>query len=413
MRSLFSLTVKNFLSLRSVEVELQELSVLVGPNGAGKSNLLKVIQFLGDTARDDLGPTIQAFGGYDRLVFRSGADKQPRISLGITGKFTANSSTSAPDEYTLSFSQQRIPQSVASRSLFSGSSHVVSQRKEEFVFKRTSGRGRRITVSGNKARIERVAANTPATDKSQIALANTSSALSTLPRLGKDGGSEQINKLAELLTTFRVFEVDAVKARSPSSYDPEKAPYLDSDAGNLASFLRWLSEKHDDTFALLQEDLRTIAPSVEEIRFRRIGGSDENAVAVQLKERGLQGLTNMAEASFGTIRAMALLAMLHDPNPPKLTCVEEIDHGLHPHALDRIVQRMRSAARRTQLLVVTHSPALANRLEPHELIVCERNSDTGASLIPAIDPEDVAAMAEASTLSVGELWFSGVLGGGL
>lgn len=411
MRSLFSLTVKNFLSLRSVKVDLQELSVLVGPNGAGKSNLLKVIQFLGDTARNDLGPAIQKFGGYERLVFRSGAEKQPRISLGITGKFTANSSDRAPDEYTLSFSQQRVHPLGNTNSPFSG--HVVNQRKEEFIFKRTAGRGRRITVAGNRATIERVLTRAADTEKKQVALANTSTALSTLPRLGSDGGNDQINKLAELLTTFRVFEVDVSKARAPSSYDPSRAPYLDSDAANLASFLRWLHEKHSDTFNLLQEDLQTIAPSVQEIRFRRLGGTDENAVAVQLKERGLQGFTNLSEASFGTIRAMALLAMLHDPNPPKLTCVEEIDHGLHPHALDRIVERMRSAARKTQLLVVTHSPALANRLEPHELVVCERDFETGASLIPAVDPEDVAAMAKASALSVGELWFSGALGGGL
>lgn len=411
MRSLFSLTVKNFLSLRSVEVDLQELSVLVGPNGAGKSNLLKTIQFLGDTARNDLGPAIQKFGGYDRLAFRSGAEKQPRISLGITGKFTAHSSDRAPDEYTLSFSQQRMTTLRNIDSPLSG--HVVSQRKEEFVFKRTAGRGRRITVSGDKARIERVLTNAAETEKTQISLANTSSALSTLPRLGKDAGNEQINKLAELLTTFRVFEVDAAKARTPSIYDPDRAPYLDSDAANLASFLRWLHEKHLETFELLQEDLQTIAPSVAGIRFRRLGGTDENAVAVQLKERGLHGFTNLSEASFGTIRAMALLAMLHDPNPPQLTCVEEIDHGLHPHALDRIVERMRSATRRTQLLVVTHSPALANRLEPHELVVCERDMETGASLIPAVDPEIVALMAKASALSVGELWFSGALGGGL
>jgi len=124
-------------------------------------------------------------------------------------------------------------------------------------------------------------------------------------------------------------------------------------------------------------------------------------------------VTNMAEASFGTVRALALLAMLHDPNPPKLTCVEEIDHGLHPHALDRIVERMRSASKRTQLLAVTHSPALANRLNPKELVVCERDYEGRGSLIPAIESSKVEAMANASGLLPGELWFSGALGGGL
>src|ERR1700761_1695319 len=194
MRSLLSIHAKNFLSLRAVDVELQDLSVLVGPNGAGKSNLLKVIQFLGDTARYDLGPAIRAHGGYDRLAFRSERDeKLPRISLGITGKFTVNSSLEAPDEYELSFSQRPVS---------SSSEHVFSQRKEDFVFKRTAGRGRRITVSGGKAQIERV---TKSTDKAnvQIPLSNTSSKLSTLPRLGTGSGNEQINMLAQLLTTFR------------------------------------------------------------------------------------------------------------------------------------------------------------------------------------------------------------------
>lgn len=135
--------------------------------------------------------------------------------------------------------------------------------------------------------------------------------------------------------------------------------------------------------------------------------------AVYFVEHGLPGRTYLADASFGTIRALALLAMLHDPHPPMLTCVEEIDHGLHPHALDVIVERLRSAASRTQILVATHSPALVNRLDPHELIVCERENETGSSHIPAIDSDTIAEMVQESNLLPGELWFSGALGGGL
>lgn len=103
--------------------------------------------------------------------------------------------------------------------------------------------------------------------------------------------------------------------------------------------------------------------------------------------------------------------MLHDPKPPKLSCVEEIDHGFHPYALDRIVERLRLASERTQILVATHSPALVNRLDSKELIVCERDINTGSSLIPAIDADLVREMEEESNLPLGELWFSGTLGG--
>lgn len=80
--------------------------------------------------------------------------------------------------------------------------------------------------------------------------------------------------------------------------------------------------------------------------------------------------------------------------------------------LDRLVDLMREASERTQLLIATHSPALVNRLRADELIVCERAED-GSSRIPAIDPEDVRLMEEAldGELQLGELWFTGALGG--
>lgn len=407
MRSLLSIKARNFLSLSSVDVQLQDLSVLVGPNGVGKSNLLKVIQFLGDTARLDLLPAIAAHGGFDRLMFRGApSDKSQRITLGIKGLITGNSSATAPDEYELSIWQNKIDAKSGAVSIF--------RRREEFAFKRTRGRGRRITVSGRKVELERAVSTAQNQQAAKtISLAETSSGLSTLPRLGKGNGGEQIDLLAELFTTFRVFEIDTVKARYPSRYNSESAPKLESDARNLAAFLRWLKLQQEDVFELLQEDLIHIVPSVKSIHFEQIAGTDDSTFAIQLFERGLKGPTNLADASFGTIRALALLAMLHDPNPPKLTCVEEIDHGLHPHALDRIVERMRSASSRTQLLVVTHSPALANRLKPNEIVVCERDYESGSSSIPAISSNKVAAMARASGLLPGELWFSGALGGTL
>jgi predicted ATPase len=405
MRSLISLKATNFLSLQRVTVDLGDLTVLVGPNGVGKSNLLRVIQFLGDTARLDLIPAIAKHGGFDRLLFR-GLEQRPqrqRITLGIKGIITGNSSESAPDEYEIDFWQMQA-------TLQNESVNLV-RRREEFAFKRTRGRGRRITVSGSKFELDRDSDDANSHAKKQISA--SSAGLSTLPRLGKDDGGEQVGMLAELFTTFRVFEVDVTKARAPSKYLSDSATRLESDSSNLAAFLYWLRKEHGDTFELLVEDLKFIVPSIESLDFNRLGGTDDSTYAIQLTERKLRGATNLSEASFGTIRALALLAMLHDPNPPRLTCVEEIDHGLHPHALDRIVERLRSASRRTQLLVVTHSPALANRLEPNEMVVCERDMQTGGSAIPAIAPAKVAAMSKASNLLPGELWFSGALGGSL
>ncbi len=391
MRPLHHITATNFLSLAKVSVELQDLSVLVGPNGAGKSNFLKLIQFLGDTARLDLGPALALHGGFDAICFRG--SRQAHVAIGVQARVTQHASDTALDAYTLSFSKR---------------GHVL-QRSESFTYKRTRGAGRRITAKGKKLEIhddDRAVVSRELTESSAI--------LSTLPRLGRADGGEQVQAMADLFQSFRVFEVDVAAARQPAAAAGEEheasPPQLASNANNLAGFLEWLSRAHPETFALLVDDLRFMLPSLKQLHFEAFGGS-RRAVALTLEERGLRGRMPLAAASFGTVRALALLAMLHDPNPPTLTCVEELDHGLHPYALDRVVERLRSAKLRTQLLVATHSPALVNRLEASELVVCERDSTTGATLLPAVDPREVAAMRDKSDLGLGELWFSGALVG--
>ena len=397
MPSLLSISATNFRSLAKVNVDLGSLNVLVGPNGAGKSNLLQTIQFLGDVARFDLAPALAKHGGLDSLGFRGkavGSNARPSIKIEVRANVTRYSSINAPDEYSLSFWQQKF------------GSTALLRRYEEFQFKRTQGRGRRLQINGGTVEL----AEGNRARNAELGIATTSSALSTLRRLGERVSATQVDDLARLFETFRVFEPNVELARKPS--DNVENSDLSSDASNLAAFLNWLRLNHEDSFGQLEEDVAFVCPSVSAIEFSSLGGAAAG-VSVKLKESGLKGRTDLAEASFGTIRAIALLAMLHDPNPPKLTCVEEIDHGLHPHALDRIVDRLRDATSRTQVIVATHSPALVNRLDPSELIVCERDERTGASKIPAIKSSRVVAMSDESDLRLGELWFSGLLGGGL
>jgi predicted ATPase len=147
------------------------------------------------------------------------------------------------------------------------------------------------------------------------------------------------------------------------------------------------------------------------LAFVEIGGP-RPATVVVIHEDGLDTPTQLADASFGSIRALALLALLYDPDPPLLTCIEEIDHGLHPYVFDRLMDRVREASDKTQFLIATHSPALVNRLSSAELIVCERGLD-GASRIPAADPEQIREIERLADgdLGLGEIWFTGALGG--
>ena len=130
---------ENFRSLRNVGVDLGAVNVLVGPNGAGKSNLLDVIEFLGDSVREDLAPALRNRGGYDRVYFRG--ETSGSIRIRVYAHVTSYSSEAATDEYSLTFRRQRMKP------------HEIIARWETFKFKRYQGPGRRITINGSKVEI--------------------------------------------------------------------------------------------------------------------------------------------------------------------------------------------------------------------------------------------------------------------
>lgn len=397
---LLRLEVENFRSLRKVSVPLGPLNVLVGPNGAGKTNVLEVFRFLADVIRTDLGPALQSRGGFDELLFWGGERPPATIQIKLTATWTRHSSRSAPDEYELRVTRNRTRRG-------SGLS-----RAETFQFKRTQGRGRRITIGGQQVRVVGTARGKEDVQERSIGIQRLSSGLSTLPRLSADEGGIEVAAVADRLASFQVFAVGVEDARRPSRFPRTDHEALEDDASNLAAFLLSLRSHDQAAWERLVADVCQVLPQLDGIDFEFPSGAAREVVIV-LHERGLRRATPLADASYGTIRLLGLLALLYDPQPPALTCIEEIDHGLHPQALELLVERLREAGGRTQFLIATHSPAFADRLEPDELIVCQREDD-GSSAIPAVSTDRLRQIVtESEELPLGELWFSGALGGDL
>ncbi|WP_329548261.1 AAA family ATPase [Streptomyces sp. NBC_01356] len=397
---LLELHVENFRSLRDVTVPLGPLTVLVGPNATGKSNFLEVFDFLADVIRTDLQPALDSRDGFGEIAFWGGSRPPATLKIGLKATWTTHANEKSPDEYELT---------IRRRVLKSGSDSL--SRSESFRFKRTQGRGRRITITGESAEVVDTKAGKE-DDSGSFGIQRLSSGLSTLPRLASSDGGEEVSRFAQQLSSFRVFDVDVAAARLPYRMrGGRRLGDLSPQADNLAEFLLYLRAQ-DDVWESLVADARTVLPQLEDIEFATLGGASDQ-VTVLLRESGLRRPTPLAFASYGTVRLLGLLALLYDPNPPALTCIEEIDHGLHPQALSLIVERLREASSRSQFLVATHSPALVDRLLPDEIVICERDAE-GASIIPALTVEEVEAIVEESgDQPLGDLWFSGVLGGDL
>jgi predicted ATPase len=393
------LQVENFRSLQRITLPLGDLNVLVGPNGAGKTNVLRVFDFLARIISTDLLPALNSIGGFGGVAFRGGEKQPTSIRINLTATWTTHSRPEAPDEYELRLTRR-------ARS----SGRPTLERAESFSFHRLRGRRRSIAVSGERARVVDTGPN-GSPDEHSIGIQRLSSGLSTLPRLVDEAGATEVANIAGRLASFRIFDVAVEKARAASRIQ-DSSVSLETDASNLAAFLLAMSKDHPWAWEKLVEDAKAVLPNVQAIDFTFPSGAAHEVVTV-LKESGLRRPTQLADASYGTIRLLGILALLYDPNPPSITCIEEIDHGLHPQALELLVKRLRQAGERTQLIVATHSPTLADRLTPDEMIICERRMD-GSSAIPAISSSRIRNIVAASGRQpLGELWFSGALGGDL
>jgi predicted ATPase len=83
---------------------------------------------------------------------------------------------------------------------------------------------------------------------------------------------------------------------------------------------------------------------------------------LQLHQRGMLRPLRAAELSDGTLRFLLWGAALLSPRPPSLMVLNEPETSLHPDLVAPLAGMIRSAARGTQVVVVTHSAAMREHL---------------------------------------------------
>src|SRR5688572_24180085 len=80
------LLVKNYKSLKSMDLRLRPLSVFVGPNNSGKSNILDAILLLSGLVNEGAG-AVHSRGGYADIVWN--AELRRSIAFSYEGKLRA------------------------------------------------------------------------------------------------------------------------------------------------------------------------------------------------------------------------------------------------------------------------------------------------------------------------------------
>ncbi|MDR1193219.1 MAG: AAA family ATPase [Peptococcaceae bacterium] len=205
---------------------------------------------------------------------------------------------------------------------------------------------------------------------------------------------------------FYQFHNTSKDAYIRKSSQVEDNRYLRSDGGNLSSFLYMLKEDYPDSYKTILEITGRIAPYIESIRLE----NEYNPRYVKLNwtEAGYGDYSfDVGQMSDGTLRAMALITLLVQPNPPRIICIDEPELGLHPEAIAILGDLLKCASEKSQIIVSTQSPALVDLFEPEDIIVVNRVQ--GESRFERLDPQKYSAWLEEYSLS--QMWNANVFGG--
>lgn len=76
--------------------------------------------------------------------------------------------------------------------------------------------------------------------------------------------------------------------------------------------------------------------------------------------------------SDGTLRFIALATLLLQPKKPEVIIIDEPELGLHPAAINKLAEMVKSASVKSQIILSTQSTNLVNCFDVDDIIVVDR-----------------------------------------
>jgi predicted ATPase len=393
------LVLKNLLSYSDVgpPIELRPLNVLIGPNASGKSNLIEALRLLNAAPSHITDPIVDG-GGINDWLWKG----NPGVPTATIAAVVAYPHANQLLRYALRFGSDGQQFTLVDEVIEPATAEERAEDRPHFyryrhgqptLMVRTSLETPLGTTEGRTLRT--LAPHDLKRDESVLAQRKDPDLYPELTYLG-----DQFNRIR----FYHDWNFGSrAEVRGPHPAD-EYSDFLFEDAGNLSLVLNRLDQRSDTAERLL-ELLRKFYEPVTRITTSIVSGT----VQVYLHERGLQRPIPATRLSDGTLRYLSLLAILLDPSPPPLVCLEEPELGLHPDILPTVADLLLDAAQRTQLIVTTHSEVLVSALSrvPEAVIICER--DERGTQLRRLDAEQLQEWLE--EYSLGQLWRMGQLGG--
>ncbi|MDE0229946.1 MAG: AAA family ATPase [Spirochaetaceae bacterium] len=364
MPRLKSVLVRGFRSIKEMNLELGPINVCIGANGAGKSNLIEFFKMVNEMMAGRLQQYIATTG-------RATANLHfgPQVTQQLEAELTFEADQGTNTYYV------RLFYAAGDSLVFADESLSFLRFGNDIPQQQTFGAGHQ------EALIRHFAENQPL-----------------------------INTLRNFLNHCRVyhFHDTSQSARIRRYCYVGDTRWLMPDAANLAAILYQMKSNNEVIYRRIVRDITQIAPYFEDFDLEPAHplGTD---IILNWRHRQSDLVFGPHQFSDGTLRAICLIALLHQPvdDPAYLIVVDEPELGLHPHALELISSLFRAASKHAQILISTQSSTFVDTFDPRDIVVVDRTRETTTFQRP--NTEVLESWLE--DYSLGEVWEKNVIGG--
>ncbi|MGO9096024.1 MAG: AAA family ATPase [Bryobacteraceae bacterium] len=380
MNKINRIKIGGFRRLEDVDLPVKPFMVLIGANGVGKTSLLDAFSLLSASASGNLNNSVSQFGGITSLLTR---DRSRELSLLVDMEVPGH----RPLEYELHLEQKGTGYSIARE--------VLSQASEGYAqpFKH-------IDSSDGDIRYFQIGQNKLIRPEWEHNPLETS--LSQVPKLFRQ--PEEMRRILATATEYHVLDVGPrAPVKLPQAMKPATLPGAEGE--DLVPYLYYLRESDGDRFAAVVDSIRAAFPDFESLSFPPVAAG---VLAMTWKDRNFSKPLYMNELSEGTLRFLWLASLLQSPALSTITMIDEPEVSLHPELLNLLAELMREAAKRTQLIVATHSDRFIRFLRPEEVVVMDID-DGGCAKATWADSLDLDSWLAEYALD--EVWRMGRMGG--
>ena len=207
--------------------------------------------------------------------------------------------------------------------------------------------------------------------------------------------------LRNFITGWHLSYLSADAARGNPEAGAEER--LSPTGNNLPNVIQYLHDQHPERLEQIFETLRRRIPRIEKVQAEVL---QDSRLLLLVKDAPFSTPVLSRFASDGTLKLLAYLTVLYDPEPPQLIGIEEPENYLHPRLLPQLAEECQQAADRAQLIVTTHSPFFINSLRPEEVRVLFRGADGYTQARRVADMPGIDAFLDHGA-TLGELWMEG------